>query len=320
MFCMQWSAQSSLLRNPFIGLLRGLSEIIYVKPLKQYLAHRKVLQNSGHHCHVAYNPVQLLKDWTLYLVIEPCWSWRSQGHDDISWEFPVWMSKSFVSQWGCFTLHSHHRTAVHLTPILHTDPNTLISKCRLSLQMGHHSQASDPCPLHSDMLNSHYFCCQNWTELRTVALAVSYHDFPRHCQRPKQWKQEERVPTAWLCICFCLYVYTWQQCTESYYVRSNCFTCILTHLTPTRALWGKYAYYYFTDKETRHKEAKWHAKSQGGNWRSMVCTHAVCFTGFCFSILKMYKNVSECMYIYHVYACACGRQKVPDLLKLELDR
>lgn len=41
---------------------------------------------------------------------------------------------------------------------------------------------------------------------------------------------------------------------------------------------------------------------------------------FCFSVLKMYVNVSECMYVYHVYACACGRQKVPDLLKLELDR
>ena len=32
----------------------------------------------------------------------------------------------------------------------------------------------------------------------------------------------------------------------------------------------------------------------------------------------MYVNVSEYMYVYHVYACACGRQKVPDLLKLEL--
>lgn len=186
MFCMQWSAKSSLLRYPFIGLLRGLIELIYVKPLKQYLAHRKVLQNSGHPCHVAYNLVQLLKNWTLCLVIGPCWSRRSQVHDDISWEFPVWMSKSFVSQWGCFTLHSYHRTAMHLTPILHTDPNTLISKCLPSLQMGHHSQASVPCPLHSDTLNNHHFCCQNWTELRTVALAVSLPWFPRHCQRPKQ--------------------------------------------------------------------------------------------------------------------------------------
>lgn len=103
---------------------------------------------------------------------------------------------------------------MHLTTILHTDPNTLISKCRPSLQMGHHSQASDPCPLHPDMLNSHHFCCQNWTELRTVALAVSYHDFPRHCQRPKQWKQEERVPPqpdSVYALFICIYVATMYQ-------------------------------------------------------------------------------------------------------------
>lgn len=256
-----------------------------------------------HHRHVAYNLVQLLKNLTLCLVIGSCWSWRSQGHDDISWKFPVCMSKSSVSQWGCLTLHSHHRTAMQLAPILHTDPNTVQQMASNSLD------GSLLTGLNS--LSSACWHAQQpsflLSELESIKDSGPSSLFtmisPDTGQRPTLWKQQVSLHSlalydVWL-ILF-IRIMHGNNVLSHIMWEAIALLAILTHLIPTRALWGKCAHYYLTDKETRHREAEWHAKSQGGNWWSRVCIQAVCLTVFVLWILKMHV-----VYVYVSCVCMC---------------
>lgn len=184
--------------------------------------------------------------------------------------------------------------------------------------MGPFSQASTPCPLHADMLNSHCFCCQNWKALKTAALAVSLPWFPQipvrglHCGSSKQVSLHSlALYDVWLILFIC--IMHGNNVLSHIMWEAIALLAILTHLIPTRALWGKCAHYYLTDKETRHKEAEWHAKSQGGNWWSRVCIQAVCLSVFVLWILKMhvvYVYVScVCMYIMCMHVPVKDRRR-----------